>query len=573
MLKKILFLLSALFFCMNIFSGEVVQQKLEWFSYNIPQEIECKIISYCDLADFGNCKLVCKHFNNFDLDTLICTTHRQAKHECSSIHLSDLTKDYDRCTYILHCIANRKNEKYPLEFNSTSEKNLFNMIYFLHKQNREQLIETAHPAVKPKPFTDETRRNYYQYTESNANSMLLKAINKNKAIRIKQILQSSNQYIKRIIPTLSCSIINVIITIVQSDKSTIEGQNMIEQLLSAANDTNTKKPHDIWQDIVLTLCRNNYEHKNALINFLLSEKFNYLNPYFSANFYTEKRGFLSFCNENDFDLISDRCDKNASFNISIIEPLDALSTIEDFNLSIKIVQWLISKNCKFPQDHNKVVKKAYKSGNINLVKLLIQKGMSYYKVISTICKKNDINLATWILDNCNEDGKFKYNDKFMHAACYYLNVEMVQLLITKEKIVNFYKSFDYSKNYPGLTPLFEIILLQGANKTPELSYKQETYNDACCKMIKLFLENGFDMNEQIKDTQSYKYGDTTYFSCYIKRNAQLTQIFQNHNATQHVETNNNLKQSTNNNLFYILFPVSFLIAIILVKLLFIPKLL
>jgi hypothetical protein len=178
MLKKILFLLSALFFCINVFSSEIVQQKPKWLDYDIPQEIEHIILSYCDLADLNSLYQACKHING--IDTLICPTHQEINHKCSSIHLSDLTKDYDRCTHILHCIANRTNLTNPVKFNSQSEENLFFMIYFLHKENREQLIQTAHPTVKQELFSNKLRRDYYQYDASNTYDLLLATIQKKK---------------------------------------------------------------------------------------------------------------------------------------------------------------------------------------------------------------------------------------------------------------------------------------------------------------------------------------------------------------------------------------------------------
>ena len=538
MLKKILFLLSALFFCMNIFSSEVVLQTLKWLDYNIPQEIAFKIIFYCDLADFGNCKSVCKHFNNFDLNALICPTHKENNHECSSIHLSDLTKDYDRCTHILHCIASRKNEKNLFLFNSKSEKNLFNMIYFLHKQKRDQLIEKIHPTVKQELFSNKLRRDYYQYTESNTKDMLRNAIHKNEVIRIKQILHSSNQYIEGIITTFDFSLINIINNIVCFPNSAIESQNligrqnMIELLLSADNDINTTDQHNLWQEIVLTAYQYSHKIKDALIDFLLSKKFNHLNPYFSADFYIKENGFLSICSKSDFDLISDRCDQNAIFDPEKIKCMDNVCKIKDFNFSIKIAKWLISKNVNFNEIDNCRLCEAYDINNIKLVKLLLNQGAYYGPLLFKICQQNDIDLATWILDNRNKNNKFIYNDDFIYAACDCLNVTMVQLLFTKKKIVNFYKPISFQKNYSELTPLFQKILQNGANKTPEFSYKKNTYNDACCKIIKLFLENGFDVNKQIKDTKNYNYPESaTYFSYYIKENKQLAALLPSSNLT------------------------------------------
>jgi len=475
---------------MNIFSSEIVQQKSAWLNCNIPQEIERIVLSYCDLADLNSLYQTCKRKNS--IDTLICPTHKQKNHECSSIHLSDLTKDYDRCTYILHCLANRINLTNPVKFNSQLEKNLFNMIYFLHSGARETLIQKEYPNLKQGLFTNKIRRDYYQYTQLNSNNMLLKAIEQNKFIRVKQILQSSNRYIKKIITTIDFSLINVINNIVWFTKSVIESQNMIELLLSTDNDTNTTEQHNLWQEIVLAVYKNNHKHKKALIGFLLSKKFDYLNPYFSADFYTKKNGFLSFCSETDFNLISDRYDKETIFDPKEIKCMNEICKITNSKLSIKIVEWLISKKVKLDEIPWDKIYKAYKANKIELVKLLLNQGINYRCLLFKICNQKDIDLATWILDNCNKNNNFLYNTDFIYIACHYLNVEIVNLLFTKKMPIDFYKSYSVRDT------LFQHLLDQGYDRT------SQEYREECCEIIKLFLKHGFDVDKKWNYVATYR---------------------------------------------------------------------
>jgi len=491
MLKKILFLLNALFFCMNIFSSEVVLQTLKWLDYNIPQEIAFKIISYCDLADFGNCKSVCKHFNNFDLNALICPTHKENNHKCSSIHLSYLTNDYDRCTYILHCIANRENKTNPLEFNSKSEENLFSMIFFLHKRERETLIQKTHPTVKQELFTNKLRRDYYQYTELNTCDLLYAAIKKNKLIRFKQILQSSNQYITKVLTGYSIIISNI-----------LKEKNMIELLLSTSNDIIMMERHNLWQEIVLTVYQDSHQHKDTLIKFLLSDTFKHINQFFSADFYIKNNGFLSICSESDFDLISDRCDKNAIFDPEKIKCMDNVCKIKNFNFSIKIIEWLINKKIDFNKIRDCGLWEAYKSNNIELVKLLIQQGIEYHRLFYAICTKDDTDLATWILDNNSntyKDMNDYYNNCIIYQACETLSVKIIELLFIKKIPINFYRNYARCElEYCPLKTLFSTLIYRQKDSHTKKTIKKK------CDIIKLFLDNGLDLDKECYDQITYK---------------------------------------------------------------------
>jgi len=507
MLKKILFLLSALFFCMNIFSGEVAQQNLKWLDYDIPQEIAFKIISYCDLADFGNCKLVCKHFNNFDLDTLICTTHRQAKHECSSIHLLHLSNDYDRCTYILHHLANRINLINSVKFNSQLEENLFIMIYSLHKEKREQLIKETHKNLEQELFSNKIRRRYYRYNASNTYELLHATTKNNKQIRFKQILQSSNQYIKETLTKYDAITYNIF-----NKENTLKSKkNMLQLLLSTNNNTDTAQQHDLWQKIMLILLYSTYEDKQDLIKFLLSDKFNYLNPYFSADFYTEQNGFLSFCNENDFDLISKRCNNDTSFDLQKIKYPEKICEKES-KLSLKIVQWLIDKKFTFKNtDWDTVLITEYRANNIELVKLLIKQNIFYIRFFKEICRINNTEIITWILDNDNNINN--KTDKGNHywiidAICLTLSVDAVKLLFKKKIDIDFYGN--YYGAYEDIDhplALINVLIDNRCNSMYGLKIKIKNTKEDIEKIeeiIKLFLENGLDLNKKCCNGRTYK---------------------------------------------------------------------
>jgi len=526
MLKKILFLLSALFFCINVFSSEIIQQKSAWLNSNIPQEIEREILSYCDLADLNNLYQAYKPING--IDTLICPTHKEEKHQCSSIHLSHLSNDKDRCTYILHCIANQINLTNSVKFNSKSEENMFCMIYSLHKETREQLIKETHKNLEQELFSNKIRRRYYQYTELNTKDMLLKAIEQKKFIRVKQILQSPNQYIKKIITTIDYSLSNIINDILKPTKDIIDIQNIIELLLSADNNTNTTQQHDLWQEIVLTVYQKKNHHKENLIKFLLSDKFDYLNPSFSADFYTKENGFLFFCNENDFNLISKRCNKDAIFDHNKIRCVNKMCSIIDFKFSITIVEWLISQKRKCSIYYGEGIKKAYEIGNIDLFKFLIQQNKPDDNIFSKICEKDDTEIITWILDNKSNIYKNineYYDNYIIHAACKTLSVEIVKLLFAKKIPINYYRNYaQYASRPCQLSTLFAT-LIRGHKR-----YNTEENIKRIRTILNLFLSNGLDLDKECCNKKTYKKQMEKYD--YLKQLLPCPSLIENENPTE-----------------------------------------
>ncbi len=538
MKKKILFLLNILFFHINIIGGETKTISLLNFikDINIKNYIYYYFSTTTDnLQDINNFTQTCKKLNKYSLDRLLCPTHNHENpknHQCSSVVLSKLQKDSNRCTYILHCLANRKNTIKPYEFNNPSEKNLFFMIYNLDSHKRGILIQEIHSALDIEEISYQTKRKYYQYTKENTINLLLKTIEQKKITRFKQILQSPNQYVKQIFTTINEDLSNIINNIISTFKDITEFREIIKFLLKNINNTNTTDQHHIWQEIVLGIYKNAIKTntKNELKNFLLSEEFNYLNPRFSADFYIKENGFLSFCNEADFNLISQYCQDNALFESKQIKCLNSICTKKDFELSINIITWLISKNINFRHIDSKELLNAYKSNNINLVKLLLNQGVYYGSLLFKICKKNNIELAQWILDNCNNNNKFIYNDNFIYAACYSLNINIVQLLFDKKISIDFYKEYGIR------TTLFQILLTHG------FDHHNKKYNDACCHIIQLFLDNGFDVTKIWQSrgamNESYVY--------HIQKNQCLAQFLEHPNVKKHIGNTKKLEQSVKN---------------------------
>ncbi len=538
MKKKILFLLNILFFHINIIGGETKANGLLNLTTDIIDNIRYNhMATMNNLQEINNFRLTCKTFNNYDLDALLCPTHNQTNHQCPSFALANLKNDYDRCTYILHCLANRENKIKPYEFNNPSEKNLFSMIYNLHSRERGILIQKKHRTLDIELFTPEIKRNYYQYTKENTENLLLTAIKQKKIIRIKQILQSSTQYIKQIFTTIYVSLEDIIDAIMLTFQDITEFQDIIEFLLKNINDTNTTDQHHMWEEIVLQIHQHRIETdtKNKLINFLLSDTFNYLNPYFSADFYIKKNGYLCYCYDlhENFDLLSDRCQKDALFNSNNIEYLLLyICKKKDFALSIKIIKWLISKNVDFRSIGSKELLNAYELQNIDLVKLFLNQGVNYKSLLLKICQENDIKLATWILDNCNKNDKFKYDDNFIYEACLSLNIDIVQLLFDKKMPVDFYKYYQ-DPNYKSrqTEKLFSSICRR--------FHWKDNYNDVCCNIIKLFLDNGFDVTEKIIHNKSY----IDYIQNDEINKKYLVQFLEHPNVKKYIKNTKELEQS------------------------------
>ena len=133
------FVFSSMVICMSIVGMEHKGQESA-LALLLPEMIY-KTTQYCNLQSIGRFRQVCKQFSKLDAAHMMCYSHGELDHKCSSMTLSNLEEkeSYDECLRALTVCALAENERmfdclynvHPITFFSACEKGKVAIAKFL----------------------------------------------------------------------------------------------------------------------------------------------------------------------------------------------------------------------------------------------------------------------------------------------------------------------------------------------------------------------------------------------------------------------------------------------------------
>ena len=128
-MRKIFIAFSSMIVCMHIVGMEQEQGRT---LVSLPPEILYRITPHCgNLQSIGRFRQVCKQFNEYDVARMMCISHGEPNHICSSIAISELAKKeaYRQCSGALSYFALK------------ADRQMFSCLYDLHEKRDEGLRE------------------------------------------------------------------------------------------------------------------------------------------------------------------------------------------------------------------------------------------------------------------------------------------------------------------------------------------------------------------------------------------------------------------------------------------------
>ena len=124
-MRKIFIAFSSMIVCMHIVGMEQEQGRT---LVSLPPEILYRITPHCgNLQSIGRFRQVCKQFNEYDVARMMCISHGEPNHICSSIAISRIAQEESQCSSVLTYLALQE------------DKSIFAALYNLH-EGRDQKI-------------------------------------------------------------------------------------------------------------------------------------------------------------------------------------------------------------------------------------------------------------------------------------------------------------------------------------------------------------------------------------------------------------------------------------------------